>query len=91
MKTKYLALSAALLAGVAFGALRTCGQNDSTVTSVEAGFAFALDPDGAKAFVAQAESELMKMGEYASRASWVMANFITEDTQWLQARASAVF
>src|SRR4030095_10663665 len=43
----------------------------------------------AKAFVDQAESQLASMNEYAAKASWVRANFITEDTQWLEAKATA--
>jgi peptidyl-dipeptidase A len=43
----------------------------------------------AKAFVEQAESQLATMNEYAAKASWVRANFITEDTQWLEAKATA--
>ena len=36
-----------------------------------------------------AESQLAAANEYAARASWVRANFITEDTQWLEAKANA--
>jgi len=43
----------------------------------------------AKAFVEQAETQLASMSEYAARSSWVRANFITEDTQWLEAKAGA--
>ena len=43
----------------------------------------------AKVFVDQAESQLASMNEYAAKASWVRANFITEDTQWLEAKATA--
>lgn len=43
----------------------------------------------AKAFVEQAEAQLAAAGEYANRAQWVRANFITEDTQWLEAKATA--
>jgi len=43
----------------------------------------------AKAFVDQAETQLASMSEYAARSSWVRANFITEDTQWLEAKAGA--
>jgi peptidyl-dipeptidase A len=43
----------------------------------------------AKAFVERAESQLATMSEYAARAAWVRANFITEDTQWLEAKASS--
>lgn len=43
----------------------------------------------AKAFVADAEKRLYALSEYAARAAWVNANFITEDTDWLAARAGA--
>jgi peptidyl-dipeptidase A len=43
----------------------------------------------AKAFVDQAETQLATMSEYAARAAWVRANFITSDTQWLEAKAGA--
>jgi peptidyl-dipeptidase A len=58
-----------------------------------AGSASAQNPKptaaDAKAFVEQAETELATMSEYAARASWVRANFITDDTQWLEAKAGA--
>lgn len=43
----------------------------------------------AKAFVEDAEKQLAAAGEYAARASWVQANFITSDTEWLEAKANA--
>jgi peptidyl-dipeptidase A len=43
----------------------------------------------AKAFVEQAEAQLDRANAFAARAAWVRANFITEDTQWLEAKASA--
>lgn len=46
-------------------------------------------PAEARAFVEAAEAEAAAMSEYAGRAAWVRANFITFDTQWLDARASA--
>ncbi|CAN5400338.1 M2 family metallopeptidase [soil metagenome] len=46
-------------------------------------------PAQAKAFVDQAEADLAGFNEYASKASWVRATYITEDTQWLEAKASA--
>ncbi len=46
-------------------------------------------PAQAKAFVDKAEADLAGFNEYASKASWVRATYITEDTQWLEAKASA--
>lgn len=46
-------------------------------------------PAEAKAFVEAAEAELDRVNAFANRAAWVRANFITEDTQWLEAKANA--
>ena len=43
----------------------------------------------AKAFVEAAEAQLEKANAFAARAAWVRATFITEDTQWLDTKASA--
>lgn len=70
-----------LLAASAAAVLLVCGPaaaQDARPTAAEA-----------KAFVEQAETQLASMSEYAARASWVRANFITEDTQWLEAKAGA--
>lgn len=45
--------------------------------------------DEARRFVAKVEADLAKLNQYANRAAWVRANFITDDTQWLEAKASA--
>jgi len=42
----------------------------------------------AKAFVTDAEAQLDKANAFANRAAWVRANFITDDTQWLEAKAN---
>jgi peptidyl-dipeptidase A len=51
----------------------------------------AAKPTGAeaKAFVESAEAQLERANAFAARAAWVRANFITEDTQWLEAKAGA--
>ncbi|WP_304186337.1 M2 family metallopeptidase, partial [Phenylobacterium aquaticum] len=46
-------------------------------------------PAEAKAFVDKAEADLAAFNEYAAKSSWVRATYITEDTQWLEARAGA--
>ena len=46
-------------------------------------------PAEAKAFIDRAEAELKEADAFASRAAWVRANFITEDTGWLDTKASA--
>ncbi len=43
----------------------------------------------AKAFVDGAEKDLMAMGEYAARMAWVQATYITDDTNWLNAKVDA--
>ncbi len=43
----------------------------------------------AKAFTDKAEADLAKLSEYAARSAWVRATYITEDTQWLEAKAGA--
>jgi len=43
----------------------------------------------AKAYVEEAEKTLGDLSEFAARTAWVRANFITFDTEWLEARANA--
>ncbi len=45
-------------------------------------------PDPA-AFLARAEKELSDYSDYAARVAWVNSNFITDDTDWLNARAGS--
>lgn len=45
----------------------------------------------ARTFVQQAETELDRLSEYLSRASWVQATYITDDTNWLVAKANAEY
>jgi peptidyl-dipeptidase A len=49
----------------------------------------APTPADAKAFVEKAEAQLATMNEYAAKAAWVRANFITDDTMWLEAKAGS--
>lgn len=53
--------------------------------------AFPATAAGAQAFVRDAEERLERAGQFANRAAWVRANFITEDTQWLETKASGEF
>jgi peptidyl-dipeptidase A len=48
----------------------------------------AQTPDEARAFVDKAEADLAATSEYLNKASWVRATFITDDTQWLEAKAN---
>jgi peptidyl-dipeptidase A len=43
----------------------------------------------AKAFIANAEKQMAEMSQYVQRAAWVQSNFITDDTEWLAAKAGA--
>jgi peptidyl-dipeptidase A len=72
MKSRLLA--AAALAALAFGPAAAQGQKPT--------------PADAKAFVEKAESELAAFNQYVAKASWVRATYITEDTQWLEAKAT---
>jgi peptidyl-dipeptidase A len=51
----------------------------------QAGAANAPD---AVAFVAEAEKELARLGQVSERMTWVLRNFITEDTELLAAKAA---
>ncbi|HYG26896.1 MAG TPA: M2 family metallopeptidase [Caulobacteraceae bacterium] len=73
MKSKLLAAAAAIAIAVATPVLA-----QTAPTAAEA-----------KAFIEKVEADLAKLNEYAARASWVRATYITEDTQWLEAKASA--
>ncbi|MBX3483908.1 M2 family metallopeptidase [Phenylobacterium sp.] len=48
----------------------------------------APTPADAKAFIERAETRLAAMNEYANRAQWIRANFITEDSQWIEAKVN---
>ncbi|WP_337185052.1 M2 family metallopeptidase [Phenylobacterium sp.] len=77
MKLKLMAATAAaVLAGM--GPATALAQVDARATPAEA-----------KAFVDAAEARIDTANAFASRAAWVRANFITDDTQWLDAKASA--
>src|SRR5690349_11212867 len=74
MKSMFLAASAAI-------ALLACGPAAAAPQA-------RPTPADAKAFVERAETQLAAMSEYANRAQWVRANFITTDTEWLEAKVS---
>ncbi|MGF6227144.1 peptidyl-dipeptidase A [Inquilinus ginsengisoli] len=50
--------------------------------------ASAQTAEEARAFVDKAEADLAATSEYLNKASWVRATFITDDTQWLEAKAN---
>ncbi len=78
MLAKYLsstALAALLVASVTIGAI---AKPPAKPTQAEA-----------VAFVAKAESDLAREALYNNHAAWVQATYITEDTNWLVAKAGA--
>ncbi len=76
LKTKLLAAGAALaiVAGLPAAALAQAPKPT---------------PAEAKAFADKAEADLAKLSQYVQKAAWVRATYITEDTQWLEAKASS--
>ena len=72
MKSQLLTATAVAL--LAFG---PASAQDSKPTAAEA-----------KAFVDKAEAELAAFSPYVNRSSWVRATNITEDTHWLEAKAT---
>lgn len=67
-------------------ALSACGTRDAQDVT---GAVPATDAAAADAFLAEAERELEEFSVYEAKAAWVNATYITEDTDWLNARAAA--
>ncbi len=84
LKTKLLAAGAALAlaAGLGSAAPVALAQTPPAATA-------APTAAEAKAFIDKAEADLAALSAYVNRASWVRATYITEDTQWLEAKAGA--
>jgi peptidyl-dipeptidase A len=87
-KTSLMAAAAvlALTGGVAAAALAAGQAADPTPAVAPAAPPTAEE---AVAFVNKAEKDLASLSEYVNKASWVRATYITEDTQWLEAKAGA--
>ncbi len=82
-KTTLLAAAAALALTGGFA----IGQ---TPTPAPAPAAAAMpSPEEAKAFIDKAEADLAKLSEYVNKSAWVRATNITEDTMFLEAKATA--
>ncbi len=75
---KFRLLAAAAAAAVVGGLTPAAAQDAPTAAD-------------AKAFVEKVEADLTRLSLYDSKASWVQATYITEDTQWLAARADAEY
>lgn len=73
MKSQLLAATAVAL--LAFGPAHAQGAKPT--------------PAEAKAFVDKAEAELAAFSQYVNKSSWVRATYITEDTQFLEAKATS--
>ena len=84
LKTKLLAAGAALALVAGLGAAAPIAQAQTPAAAAP-----APTPAEAKAFIDKAEADLAALSQYVNKASWVRATYITEDTQWLEAKAGA--
>ncbi len=82
-KTTLLAAAAALALTGGFA----IGQTPTPAPAPAA--AATPSPEEAKAFIEKAETDLAKLSEYVNKSAWVRATNITEDTMFLEAKATA--
>ncbi len=78
-----------LLCGAAIGALILSSCAGVPQPATEAAPQAAAPKETPAAFLARAEKELQAYSDYAARIAWVNANFITDDTDWLNAWAGS--
>jgi peptidyl-dipeptidase A len=83
VRTRLLPVLSAAMAGLVLAA--ACSRVAAPGTSS------ANPPTDAAAFVAQANATLLEEATALSRAQWVAANFITEDTEQLSSAATASY
>jgi peptidyl-dipeptidase A len=76
-----------LLAAVAAAAVAS-GMGAATPVAIAQAPAVP-SPAEAKAFVDKAEADLATISLYSNKAGWTHATYITPDTEWLDAKASA--
>lgn len=93
---KRLLMTAAALCALGTGLAGCAGMMDAQAQTAGAAPAAAAErfpatPAGAAAFIADAETRLAELSEYAARVAWVRATYITHDTMWLESRANAEF
>lgn len=71
--------------------LTACNAEVTSNASASSEIAQPSEPtvEDALEFLANAESDMAELYEYASRIAWVQANFITHDTNWLAARSGS--
>jgi peptidyl-dipeptidase A len=81
MKVRLLALAMATLTG--------CATAPPPAASPAAVAPSPLTAADAKAFTDKAEKDLAAATLYSAKSSWVRATYITEDTNWLAAKAEA--
>lgn len=79
-----LRFGAALMLTVAGAALSACQQQTG-----QAVVGSGTTPQAAQDLIARAEADLAAESEYDNRANWVMNTYITDDTNWLVAKADA--
>ncbi len=82
-----------LLLAALFVLLAACERGATTPSDPAAveSQASGAGVEEAVSFVAEAEKRLAELGQHSERMSWVLANFITEDTERLAARAGEQF
>jgi len=78
-----------LSASAMVAVLTACAATSVTLNATAAATHAAPTPAEAVAFVAKAEADLAKESVYDNHAAWVQATFITDDTDWLVAKANA--
>jgi peptidyl-dipeptidase A len=83
-----------LVAAAVSTAIIGCGQspnsdaNATTTTSQVKEVEKVLTVEDAAAFVTEAEKKIEEKYEYAAKAAWIAANFITVDTQYIESKAN---
>jgi peptidyl-dipeptidase A len=78
-----------LSASAMVAVLTACAATSVTLNATTAATHAVPTPAEAVAFVAKAEADLAKESVYDNHAAWVQATFITDDTDWLVAKANA--
>ena len=84
-----VALTAAASLGLAACATTEAAANPSPVQTAATTTGHPATPEGAAAFLAEAETTLTELLERAARIQWTRATNITFDTMWLEAKVNA--
>ena len=87
---KRLLMAATAACALAAGGLTVQAQT-AAQTAAPVAERFPATPQGALAFVLDAEERLAEMSEYAGRVAWVRNTYIIFDTMWLEARANTEY